>query len=321
MNIDLTQPARLESVDIAKPWGREIWFTGMEARGESLAVTPTGERLPLSAYLAADPSATCANQAVLLLKILDPKPEEVLGDLYFEVHEEKREVYIVTAIHGASGGAIRFGMDQDRRRQFASDTAFRAAYLDAVRAYESVRRRIDERGEDLHADEEALRRDMNSFTHLRALEVGEVICVPTWTPHSLQHGVRVVEFQTQTYERLIVSFAQQVQTQNHWDSERAIARMHLDPPAAPQFEAVLPGIERIARFEDFNVWRASSKAGAFTLPPHVPYAVCMAVGGSARVGPLTLAGEQACFVPRAALSGLHCRAEAGAQCLVAAPEL
>ena len=67
VDIDLTQPVRLESVDIAKPWGREIWFTGMEARGESLAVTPTGERLPLSAYLAVDPSATCADQPVLLL--------------------------------------------------------------------------------------------------------------------------------------------------------------------------------------------------------------------------------------------------------------
>ncbi len=321
MNIDLTQPARLESVDIAKPWGREIWFTGMEARGQSRVLTPGGERVPLSAYLEVDPSATCANQPVLLLKILDPKPEEVMGDLYFEVHEEKREVYIVTAIHGASGGAIRFGMDQDKRRQYASDADFRTAYLHAVRAYESVRRRIDERGEDLHAEEQALRHDMNGFTHLRELEVGEVICVPTWTPHALQHGVRVVEFQTQTYERLIVSFAQQVQTQNHWDSERAIARMHLDPPAAPQFEAVQQGIRRIARFEDFNVWRASSDAGPFTLPPHVPYAVCMAIGGNAQIGPLTLTGEQACFVPRAALCGLQCHAESGAQCLVAAPGL
>ncbi len=258
---------------------------------------------------------------MLLLKVLDPKAEEVLGDLYFEVHEEKREVYIVTAIHGASGGAIRFGMDQSKRRRYASDAAFRAAYLDAVRAYESVRRRIDEQGEDLPAEEQALRRHMNSFTHLRTLDVGEVICVPTWTPHALQHGVRVVEFQTQTYERLIVSFAQRVQTQNHWDSERAIAGMHLDPPAAPQFEAVQTGIERVARFADFNVWRASAGAGTFAMPSHLPYAVCMAIAGDAHIGPLTLAAGQACFVPRAALAGLHCRVDAGAQCLVAAPGL
>ena len=317
---ELFQPVRLVSVDIAKPWGREIWFTGMEARGESRVALPSGGEMPLSEYLAADPESTCGDQPVLLLKVLDPRPEPVLGDLYFEVHEEKREVYIVTAI-GAHGGGIRFGMNQEARRRHASDDAFRAAYLEAVKRYENVRRRIDERGEQLEAEEATLREAMQSFTSYRTLSVGDVISVPTWTPHALQHGVRVVEFQTQTYERLIVSFAQQVVTQQHWDSERAIAGMHLDTPEEPNFEAVAPGIERIARFDHFNVWRADASAGGFDLPSELPYVVCMAVSGPVTIGNLELRHEEACFVPRAAIGQTRCQVGEGAHSVLAAPGL
>ncbi|NJN51183.1 MAG: hypothetical protein HC809_04770 [Gammaproteobacteria bacterium] len=43
--IDFDAPLRLASVEIAKPWGREIWYTGVEARGvagitDGLHVTP-----------------------------------------------------------------------------------------------------------------------------------------------------------------------------------------------------------------------------------------------------------------------------------------
>ena len=75
---------------------------------------------------------------------------------------------------------------------------------------------------------------MESFTRLLDLRVGDVVRVEPYYPHSLQHGVRVVELQTPTYERFIISFAQQVVTQDHWDSEHAIAHMSLDPAPEPQ---------------------------------------------------------------------------------------
>lgn len=326
---DARQPVRLAPVHIAKPWGQEIWFTGMEARGESRVCLDDETDMGIASYLAQDPAALCGNNDVLLLKILDPAPAPVTGDLYFEVHEEKREVYVVTAVDTDAWpdgvGAIRFGMCQDARARSGDDAAFRAAYLQAVQDYEAVRRDIDERGANRDADERAARERMDAFTALTPLRVGDVVKVPVWTPHALQHGVRVVEFQTPTYERLIVSFAQQVVTQDHWDSAAAVARMHLDTPAPPEFEAVSPGVERIARFDHFNVWRVRNVPN-LALPQHLPYAVCMGVSGTTTVQagadtrPLTLSAEQACFVPHDAVGSTHLAAP-DATLLIAAPEL
>ncbi len=322
-NVVAPTPVRLTPVHIPKPWGQEIWYTGMEARGESSVVDADGRAVPLSAYLGADPAATCNGEDVLLLKVLDPSPEPVRGDLYFEVHEEKREVYVVTAVDRtawpAGVGAIRFGMNQPRRRAFDDDDAFRAAYLNAVTAYEAIRRAIDAGDTGRAEDEQAARAEMDAFTAIKELQVGDVVQVPTWTPHSLQHGVRVVEFQTPTYERLIVSFAQRVLTQDHWDTAAAVARMHLDPPAPPRLAPVAPGVERIATFEGFNVWRLR---GSVELPAALPYAVCMAIDGTARIGDLELAHEAAAFVPRAALAAGRVTVAAGdATVLIAAPGL
>ena len=139
---------RLTPVHIAKPWGQEIWYSGIEARGESSVIADNGQRVPLSAYLAAAPNLLTNGYPVLLLKVLDPRPEPVLGDLYFEVHEEKREVYVVTAVDPTAWpdgtGYIRFGMNQALREKFDGDEAFRAAYLETVQRYEAIRRAIDD---------------------------------------------------------------------------------------------------------------------------------------------------------------------------------
>ena len=306
LELDLSLPVRLIPVHIQKPWGQEIWYTGMEARGESL-VQYGDEQLPISVYLNADPAGTTANQPLLLLKVLDPSPKEVVGDLYFEVHETKQEVYIVTHIdHDAwpdAVGRMRFGMSQQRRAEFEGDQAFRAAYRTAVADYEAIRRQIDENGAEVaHAAELAARTEMESFTSTRDLRIGDVVRVPTWTPHSLQHGVRVVEFQTQTYERFIISFAQQVLTQDHWDSEHAIANMNIETPPEEKFEQVAPGTQRIARFEDFNVWRVDlDAAGPLQLPADLPYAVCMCIEGTTSIGALELQPENACLIARAGI--------------------
>lgn len=322
--IDPRQPVALAPVAIPKPWGQEIWYTGMESRGESQVVID-GTSLPLSEYLAHNPDRLANRAPVLLLKILDPKPEAVLGDLYFEVHEEKQEVYVVTHVDPGAWpngeGGIRLGMCQAKRADYADAQSFRAAYLETVRAYEHIRRQIDEHNAAIDpAEERAARAAMDAFAAQRKLRVGDVVRVPTWTPHSLLHGVRVVEFQTPTYERYIISFAQQVLTQDHWDSAYAIAHMHVDAPAPEIFEQVQTGVERVAEFTDFNVWRVDlAAAETLRLPTQIPYAVCMTVTGEARVGALTMSPEQACFIPYAAVE--ETELSGFGQLLIAAPDL
>jgi hypothetical protein len=342
----LDDPVLLEPVCVPKPWGQEIWFTGIEARGESRVVTAAGT-LPLSQYLALAPRRLCRGAPLVLLKVLDPKPEPVLGDLYFEVHEQKQEVYVVchvdASVWAAGAGRIRFGMNQALRAAYRDDAAFCRDYLRAVQDYERVRRAIDgsERaaegtGERVGerpsaASEAALRTAMEAFTAVRELAVGDVVVVPARVPHSLQHGVRVIEFQTPIYERYIISFAQQVLTQDHWDTEAAVRRMSLEPPPQPQFDVLGPGVERIVAFDDFKVWRVTLEPGAsFRLPAHPSYALCMVVEGAMTLGPLTLGPEQAAFVPAAALADDRRRdrqarvvnhGTRAAQLLVAAPDL
>ena len=316
-DIDPTLPAKLIPVSISKPWGQEIWYSGIEARGESL-VEAAGDRVLLSQYL-----RSLHLERILLLKVLDPYPIPVLGDLYFEVHESKHEVYVVTHVEPSAWadgiGKIRFGMDQNRRNQFATDQQFRQAYLEAVVAYEKIRRDIDDNQADRTEEERLARAAMEAFTAMQDLRVGDVVAVPTLTPHALQHGVRVVEFQTPVYERLIVSFAQKVLTQDQWDTADATTQMHLDPPQKPEFELVQQGIERIARFADFNVWRVDpERAGEAVLPASLPYAIVMNLNGNLHIGDLTLRPEEAALVPHQALkypiSGNDCY-------LIAAPGL
>ena len=314
-------PVKLVPVNVAKPWGREIWYSAIEERGESRVVVAGSEML-LSAYL----DAVSLPSPVILLKVLDPHPEAVRGDLYFEVHEKKREVYVVTAVDQDAWpdgiGRIRFGMNQEARRRFGNDSDFRRAYLGAVREYERLRRKIDG-GERVTAEREARKRAaMDAFTSLEEIESGDVVVVPTWTPHALQHGVRVAEFQTAAYERFIISFAQKVATQDGWDSERAIARLSLEPPSPPEFHPVAPGVESIASFEDFGVWRASHDPGHETrLPERAPYALCMGMTGNIRIGPLRLGPEEACLIPPDALRHHRIAMDDPGQCLIAAPGL
>ncbi|MDX9874929.1 MAG: hypothetical protein RBS88_08470 [Spongiibacteraceae bacterium] len=335
--VALAEPVELAPVRIPKPWGQEIWYTGVERRGQA-AVTDGAYRMPLPWLLAAAPRRVADGQSrdLILLKILDPLPDPVFGDLYFELHEEKREVYVVTAVDRRAWpdgvGGIRFGFDAGRVAQYPSEQAFLDAYLASVAKYREVRRAIDELldqrrlaagvglNEPLAAStlrqwlaglpaelterEQHLREAMESFTALRPLQVGDVVKVPHRVPHSLQHGVRTVEFQTPVYERLILSFAQKVLTQADWDTAAAARIMTAAPPAEEAFEQTASGRgwleERIVEFDDFEVHRVRLEPGASRLLDATPaYALLMCVGGDLQLDGKTLGADVAVLLPAA----------------------
>ncbi len=300
---------------IAKPWGQEIWFTGVEERGVCCIGEGEGET-PIPWLQAVVPGAVygAPGLPLVLLKILDPLNQPVIGDLYFELHEEKREVYVVTHIDPGAWpegtGYIRFGFAPEQLALHGDDGSFRAAYLAAVRNYERVRRALDAQissgenpSQEVLDSEEQLRREMDMFTHMRPLQLGDVVKVPLLTPHSLQHGVRTIEFQTPVYERKIMSFAQRVLTQDHWDTEEAVAQMTLTQPTPEQFERLQqsPGllVERIVDFDDFEVQRVCLADGRALDALNIEdYALVIVVDGQLRVADRVYGSEQALLLPR-----------------------
>ncbi len=306
-------PLPLLPTYIPKPWGQEIWFTGVEERGVC-CFGDSNKNVPipwLQAVMPGEPVGQ-ASAPLVLLKILDPSEQEVTGDLYFELHQDKREVYVVTWVDSTAWpdgqGAIRYGFDQQRLQACADEQLFRQQYLAAVQDYEQVRREIDALPQGSTVDsgllqrEESLRQAMNDFTNMRPLSVGDVVVVPLLTPHSLQHGVRTIEFQTPVYERQILSFTQKVLTQDHWDTEQAVAQMTLLPPPDQPFETLSTGdnalVERIVDFPDFEVRRVRIEAGeSFQLEVSDSYALIMVVQGKVALGGLILAAEEAALLP------------------------
>ncbi|MEZ5539349.1 MAG: hypothetical protein R3E63_05205 [Pseudomonadales bacterium] len=332
--LDFSRPLHLQPVFIPKPWGQEIWYTGIEERGVASVVSASGST-PLSWLLALSRQSVLGNQEQInLLKILDPLPDEVFGDLYFELHEKKREVYIVTHVDKKAWpdgvGAIRYGFSAEKRQLYSSDDAFLAAYKQSVSEYAKIRREIDAQLDvmrerdgialnapvsagqlqswlaqisvEMQIQEATLRKTMESFTALRNLREGDVLAVPLRTPHALQHGVRTVEFQTPVYERKILSFAQKVLTQAHWDTDAALQIAQLETPPDQSFPLLLDKdgvlLEQIVQFEDFIVQRLVLAAHAeYRCETAGSYVLAMTVVGSVDCAGSVLSAEKACLIP------------------------
>lgn len=351
--INLSGPWMLDTVRIAKPWGAEVWYTGIEARG---VCTVQGTPLPWLIALAGAHCLGNASPHVILLKILDPLPDAVYGDLYFEMHEHKTEVYVVTHVDRrawpAGVGGIRFGFNQARLEQFVSLEGFKEAWLDSVNEYRTVRTEVDRAFDQfreqagigphdvvspalaeqwkrklepaLNERERQCRQAMEAFTEMKPLEAGDVVRVPPFTPHSLQHGVRVVEFQTPHYERYILSFAQKVLTQDHWDTVEVIDKIDWYAPfdkTLVELEATSGWrLELVADFDAFEVRRLSIDAlGTFRMA--LPcYAIVMAIDSVIVANGCRLEPEQACLVPAAAEALELSAAASGGLVLVATPK-
>lgn len=319
--IDLSRPLELDPVYIAKPWGREIWYSGIERRGVS-----TVNGTPLSWLLDIFGRHLGCPKEPMLLKILDPFPEPNLGDLYFEMHEHKVEVYVVTHVDEASWpegiGRIRYGFNQERLSGYDSTAQFLKAYIDSVNEYRAVRVEIDERLTRLHPvaplnpakykelmkqvpdelkqKEVQLRELMYEFTSTRDLVVGDVITVAPFVPHSLQRGVRVIEFQTPHYERYILSFGQKVLTQDHWDTEKALDLAITDDIDFEPPRAIRPGQDLVADFKEFQVTRVRLSPGETTQYHPAGYAIIIGVTGETELktdnSSVTITPEAAFFV-------------------------
>ncbi len=297
--VSSTAPLRLDTRYVEKPWGRECWYTGIEKRGVSCVESATGKtELPYALGMFPLPLMGEAGPAPILLKTLEPRPEPVLGDLYLEVHEEKWETYLVLEVDPKAWpdgtGCLRAGLDKrvwaKYRKRYGSraEQALARELGEKIGAYEKVRREIDalvdealaERGHGsteippasllkqihkalpakLKTSEARLRAEAESFIGRHPMKVGDVACLPPGVLHSLQHGVKVVEFQTPTYERLIAMFAQKVVTQPHWDTEQALALMEkapYTPPATEPLESRQRGVhrDRVVDFPQFQVLR------------------------------------------------------------------
>jgi hypothetical protein len=356
---ELNKAIHLSPIAIAKPWGQEIWYTGIEERGQS-QVSAQGFKIPLPWLMALAPQllAQGQHQTINLLKILDPLPEEVYGDLYFELHEEKQEVYVVTHIDSQAwpqgAGGIRFGFNTDLRVNYKNDDAFKADYLRHVKAYESVRRAIDaaidkkrqaagialdlpvsaqqqkswleQIPENLRRDELHKREAMEAFTAIKLLQLGEVVKVPCLTPHSLMHGVRTVEFQTPVYERKILAFAQKVLTQSHWDTESAVEILAVDTPAQPPLQNVYEStevkVEQVVDFDDFSVLRVTLASGAsYQLDQAMAYCLVMSLSENVVVSGVSLSTEGAVMVPSSLQVKVYNGAnDGGAMVLISVPK-
>lgn len=242
--LNLRIPVKLKTHSEQKPWGREIWYTGIEKRGVCEVELHTKETMSLPSYLSLLSGKNGCEKGQLkapsLLKILDPFPEPERGCLYIELHKEKWETYVVTSVDSVAWpngiGEILLGFSESKLSDYNGNRdVFLAALQKQISEYEKVRREIDADASSLASailaeNEKNLWQNVRSYFGIRKVAVGEVIEVPPFTPHSLQNGVRVVEFQTPTYERLILAFNQKVQTQEHWDTAEALSHAQFKLP-------------------------------------------------------------------------------------------
>ena len=89
----------LKYLKYPKPWGFEGWYTGVEKRGVVNVIDKYGEtELPYALNLFKKQMIADDLESLILLKTLNPVAEKTIGDLYYELHEKKWEVYVVTEI-------------------------------------------------------------------------------------------------------------------------------------------------------------------------------------------------------------------------------
>ncbi|MCY3811399.1 MAG: hypothetical protein OXH15_06360 [Gammaproteobacteria bacterium] len=258
---------------VRKPWGREVWYSGVEERGES-RVHHGGERIPLSRFLATQGRG----RPVTLLKTLHPDA----GNLYVEVHERKHEVYIVDTVDAERWpDAGRMLLGASIERSGLDEVAFREHLLAKALAAEASCR-VD---------------GVAALMRAVPLQVGDAVAIAPRVPHSLLRGVNVVEFQTPVFERKILAASQRVATQTGWDSAEAVDLIDLKAKprvTSPNGEAT----QTLGSSDTFTVTRHRLAAGA-TLSV-APWSVGWVVDGELRHDAVAFGTRSAWITPEAA---------------------
>ena len=320
----LNTPLVLDPVTVKKPWGEEIWFSGIEERGVS-----SSNGIPINFLFEIFGEFLGCSKPPILLKILAPNPEPNLGDLYFELHEKKTEVYVVTDINPESWpngtGKIRLGFNLEEIQRNGSPERFIEEYLSSVEKYQQCRNYIDSKLDEMKIslglsqdeiiesklyqtliaaldrnvvnEEKMLREEMYKFTKLHEIKIGDAVKVNPYIPHSLQHGVRVVEFQTPHYERYILSFGQKVITQGHWDTKAALTKAKVSETKVERPKKMDAFQDMVADFEEFNVVRAILPSGKELEIKEKGYCLIMGIFGETRLGSEIIKNEKAFFIP------------------------
>ena len=269
--VDSKEPLQLKVLKIPKPWGYEGWYTGVEKRGVVNVIDKYGKtELPYALNLFKKEMLADNSESLILLKTLNPVAKKAIGDLYYELHEKKWEVYVVTEIDKTawpSGtGIIKAGLHPDKIEEYKNKYGnnwkeiLLREFKSAVFEYEKTRRQIDDSQErvpkKLLEKEAKLGEIASGFVGDLPVKVGDIISFPVFQIHSLRHGIKVVEFQTPHYERLILMFAQKVVTQNHWDTEVAISKMETKVYHPPKLVCIhnseYLNVERFTDFPQFN---------------------------------------------------------------------
>ena len=315
-------PAFLHPAVVYKPWGFEFWWSGIEPRGISgISSKPQHPPIRLSTYLSvfADTVIEKPSQAPILLKTLSPFPHPLRGNLYYELHEHKSEVYIISHLDDLWYDPVKkrkiahlyVGVSAQKRASFNSDAHFLQALSQVLKSYHKLQIKIEhlltpflkraktsyscadfstshqrqlwwqevKESEDslpssLKQQRDELKQELVTFFQKVEVEVGDVVSIPPRIPHSLQHGIEVIEFQTPHYERTIIGFDQPVWTQKHWDSEKALRIMSLKPYEGlpkPTPTPSSPSHVMVAEFTDFKVFLTTLPAQtslSFTQSPH-----------------------------------------------------
>ena len=276
--VDSREPLQLKMLKIPKPWGYEGWYTGFEKRGVVHVKDKYGEtELPYALNLFKKQMLADDLESLILLKTLNPVAEKTIGDLYYELHEKKWEVYVVTEIDKTawpSGtGVIKAGLHPDKIKEFQNKYGnnwkeiLLREFKSTVLEYEKTRRLIDDSQEDISKElvdkETILREKASEYVGDLPVKVGDIISFPVFQIHSLRHGIKVIEFQTPHYERLILMFAQKVLTQNQWDTENVISKMETEVYNPPKLYSIhnseYLNVERFKDFPQFNFDRIRLK--------------------------------------------------------------
>jgi len=234
------QALRLLPVSIAKPWGRELWYTAVEERGISRADC-AGVPVDLPRLFSRQGQWGIGDaRQLLLLKALVANAGAERGQLYLELHQHKWEAYLVTHLDPRAWpegvATMRLGTNSQLLTAYGCERRFRRDLAAALHDCESLRAKAHS-GEGTAAavsdEEQAARAHLAQFWGYRQIRVGDSVLIPPRIPHGLPHGVRVLEVQTPHYERLVLCFNQRMQTQTAWDIEEGLALMDLADPPPP----------------------------------------------------------------------------------------